>query len=85
MTSSSVVYPLIHVLMTMRTAIVCTIHKILYDSDPEDSKHSSSKMVVMVLTPKNSFSIHIFINKVSVSDNKFFSWQILLTGCKGIT
>ena len=53
MTSPSAVYPLIHALMTLRMAIACTIHKILYSSDSEDSEHSSSEMVVTVLTPKN--------------------------------
>ncbi|RGB26630.1 hypothetical protein C1646_720589 [Rhizophagus diaphanus] len=53
MTSSSAVYPLIHALMTLRTAIACTIHKILYSSDSGDSEHSSSEMVVTVTTPKN--------------------------------
>ena len=51
MTSPSAVYPLIHAL---RTAIAYTIHKILYSSDSENSEHSSSEMVVTVLTPKNS-------------------------------
>ena len=46
--------PLIHALMTLRTAVACTIHKILYSSDSGDSEHSSSEMVVTVTTPKNS-------------------------------
>ncbi|PKY33355.1 hypothetical protein RhiirB3_420502, partial [Rhizophagus irregularis] len=54
MTSPSAVYPLIHALMTLRTAVACTIHKILYSSDSGDSEHSSSEMVVTVTTPKNS-------------------------------
>ncbi len=54
MTSPSAVYPLIHALMTLRIAIACTIHKILYSSDFEDSEHSSSEMVITVSTPKNS-------------------------------
>ncbi|RGB29539.1 hypothetical protein C1646_795274 [Rhizophagus diaphanus] len=54
MTSLSAVYPLIHALMTLRIAIACTIHKILYSSDSGDSEHSSSEMVVTVSTPKNS-------------------------------
>ncbi|GES86480.1 hypothetical protein GLOIN_2v1762192 [Rhizophagus clarus] len=54
MTSPSAVYPLIHALMTLRTAVACTIHKILYSSDSGDSEHSSSEMVVTVSTPKNS-------------------------------
>ncbi|RIA81083.1 hypothetical protein C1645_865551 [Glomus cerebriforme] len=53
MTSPSAIYPLIHVLMILRTAVACTIHKILYSSDSEDSEHSSSEMVVTVMTPKN--------------------------------
>ena len=52
-TSPSAVYPLIHVLMTMRTAVACTIHKILYDSYSGDSEHSSGEMAVTVSTPKN--------------------------------
>ena len=54
MTSPSAVYLLIHALMTLRTAVACTIHKILYSSDSGDSEHSSSEMVVTVSTPKNS-------------------------------
>ncbi|RIA88552.1 hypothetical protein C1645_235492 [Glomus cerebriforme] len=54
MTSPSAVYPLIHALMTLRTAVACTIHKILYSPDSGDSEHSSSEMVVTVSTPKNS-------------------------------
>jgi len=54
MTSPSAVYPLIHALMTLRMAVACTIHKILYSSDSGDSEHSSSEMVVTVSTPKNS-------------------------------
>ena len=53
MTSPSAVYPLIHALMALRTAVACTIHKILYSSDSRDSEHSSSEMVVTVSTPKN--------------------------------
>ena len=53
MTSPSAVYPLIHALMTLRMAVACTIHKILYSSDSRDSEHSSSEMVVTVSTPKN--------------------------------
>ncbi|RGB22340.1 hypothetical protein C1646_776250 [Rhizophagus diaphanus] len=44
MTSLSAVYPLIHALITLRMAIACTIHKILYSSDSGDSEHSSSEM-----------------------------------------
>ena len=53
MTSPNVIYLLIHALMILRTAVACTIHKILYSSDSGDSEHSSSKMVVTVTTPKN--------------------------------
>ena len=56
MTSPSAIYPLIHALMTLRMAITCTIHKILYSSDSGNSEHSSSEMVVTVLTPKNEIS-----------------------------
>ena len=52
MTSLSAVYPLIHALMTLRMAVACTIHKILYSSDSGNSEHSSSEMVVTVLTPQ---------------------------------
>ena len=52
-TSPGAIYPLIHALMTLKTAVACTIHKILYDSDPGNSEHSSSEMVVTVSTPKN--------------------------------
>ena len=54
MTSPSAVYPLIHALMILRMAVTCTIHKILYSSDSEDSEHSFSEMIVTVSTPKNS-------------------------------
>ncbi|UZN99877.1 uncharacterized protein OCT59_001142 [Rhizophagus irregularis] len=54
MTSPSAVYPLIHTLLTLRTVVACTIHKILYSPDSGDSEHSSSEMVVTVSTPKNS-------------------------------
>ncbi|RGB40469.1 hypothetical protein C1646_753313 [Rhizophagus diaphanus] len=53
-TSPSAVYLFIHALMTLRMAIACTIRKILYSSNFWDSEHSSSEMVVMVMTPKNS-------------------------------
>ena len=53
MISPNAVYPLIHALMTLRMAIACTIHKILYSSDFGNSEHSSSEMVVTVTTPKN--------------------------------
>ena len=54
MTSPSAVYSLIHTLLTLRMVVACTIHKILYSPDFEDSEHSSSKMVVTVLISKNS-------------------------------
>ncbi|RGB23829.1 hypothetical protein C1646_773944 [Rhizophagus diaphanus] len=54
MTSPNAVYPLIYTLLTLRTAVACTIHKILYSSDFGNSEHSSNEIVVTVLTPKNS-------------------------------
>ncbi len=54
MTSSSAIYQLIHTLLTLRTAVACIIHKILYSPDSGDSEHSSSEIVVTVLTSKNS-------------------------------
>ncbi len=54
MTFLNTVYPLIHTLMTLRIAITCIIHKILYSSDSENSKHSFNKIVITVLTLKNS-------------------------------
>ena len=54
MTFPSVVYLLIHALMTLKMAVACTIHKILYSSNSGDNEHSSSEMVVIVLTSKNS-------------------------------
>ncbi len=53
MTSPSAVYLLIHTLLTLRTVVACTIHKILYNPDSGNSEHSSSEMVVTVLTLKN--------------------------------
>ncbi|RGB29662.1 hypothetical protein C1646_766312 [Rhizophagus diaphanus] len=53
-TFPSAIYPLIHMLMTLRMAVACTIHKILYSSNSENSEHSSSEIVVMVSTSKNS-------------------------------
>ncbi len=50
MTFSNAVYLFIYALMTLRMAVACTIHKILYSSDFRDSEHSSSEMVVIVLT-----------------------------------
>ncbi len=54
MTSPNAIYPLIHILMTLRTAVTCTIYKILYNSDSENSEHSSGEMTITVSTPKNS-------------------------------
>ena len=54
MTSPNAVYLLIHVLMTLRTAVAYTINKILYNSDSSDSEYSSGEMVITVSTPKNS-------------------------------
>ncbi|GET51202.1 hypothetical protein GLOIN_2v1849309 [Rhizophagus irregularis DAOM 181602=DAOM 197198] len=67
MTSPSAVYPLIHTLLTLRTVVACTIHKILYNPDSGDSDHSSSEMVVTlpmvtmtgILTP----SFHVYYLK----------------------
>jgi len=53
MTTPSAVYPLIHALMTLRTAVACTIFKILYEPNSGDSEHSSGEMAVTVSTPKN--------------------------------
>jgi hypothetical protein len=67
MTSSSAIYPLIHTLMTLRTAVTSTIHKILYNTDSGYSEHSSGEMTITVLTPKNyriEFDfMYIIINK----------------------
>ena len=54
MTSPSAIYPLIHSLMTLRTAVACTIYKILHNSDSGDSEHSSGEMAITISTPKNS-------------------------------
>ena len=54
MTSPSAIYPLIHSLMILRTAVACTIYKILHNSDFGDSEHSSGKMAITVSIPKNS-------------------------------
>jgi len=54
MTSLNAAYSLIHILLTLRTVVACTIHKILYSPDSKNSEHSSSEMVVTVSTPKNS-------------------------------
>jgi len=53
-TSPSVIYPLIHALMTLRMAVACTIYKILHNPNSEDNEYSSSEIAVMVSTPKNS-------------------------------
>jgi len=52
-TLPSSIYLLIHALMTLRIAVACTIHKILYDSDFKDSEHSSGEMAITVSIPKN--------------------------------
>ena len=54
MTSPNAIYPLIHSLMTLRTAVTCTIYKILHNSDSGDSEHSSGEMAITVSTSKNS-------------------------------
>ena len=54
MTSPSAIYPLIHSLMTLRTAVACTIYKILHNSDSRDSEYSFSEMAITVLISKNS-------------------------------
>ncbi len=54
MTSSNTIYPFIHILMTLRTAVIYTIYKILYNSDSKNSEHSSGEMIITVLTSKNS-------------------------------
>ena len=54
MTSPNAIYLLIHFLMTLRTAVACTIYKILHNSNSEDSEHSSGKMAITISTPKNS-------------------------------
>jgi len=54
MTLSNAIYSLIHILMTLRTAVTCTIYKILYNFDSENSEHSSGEMIITVSTPKNS-------------------------------
>ena len=54
MTLSNAVYLLNHTLLTLKTVVIYTIHKILYSSDSGDSEHSSSEMVITVSTPKNS-------------------------------
>ncbi len=53
MTSSSAIYQLIHTLLTLRIAVACIIHKILYSPNPGNSEHSSNEMVVTVLISKN--------------------------------
>ena len=51
MTSPSAIYQLIHALMTLKMAVACTIHKILYNSDSGYSEHSSGEMTTTVATP----------------------------------
>ena len=53
-TSPNTIYPLIHILMTLRTAVTYTIYKILYNSDSENNEYSSGKMTITVSTSKNS-------------------------------
>ena len=48
---SNVIYPLIHVLMILRTAVICIIYKKLYNSN---SENSDSEMIITVLISKNS-------------------------------
>jgi len=40
--------------LTLKMAVVCIIHKILYSPDFENNKHSSNEIVVTVSTFKNS-------------------------------
>ena len=54
MTSPSAIYPLIHALMTLRTAVACIIYRILHNSDSGDSEHSSGEMAITVSTQKIS-------------------------------
>jgi len=54
MTSSNAIYPLIYVLMILKIAITYTIYKILYNSNSENSEHSSGEMTITISTPKNS-------------------------------
>ena len=54
MTLPNFVYSFIHTLLTLKMAVVCIIHKILYSPDSGDSEHNSSEMVVTVSIPKNS-------------------------------
>ncbi len=60
MTSPSIIYPLIHALIILRMVVACTIYKILHNSNSKNSEHSSGKMAITVLIPKNSYAI---INK----------------------
>ena len=54
MTSLSVIYLLIYSLMTLKMAVICTIYKILHNSDSRDSEYSFSEMAITVLISKNS-------------------------------
>jgi len=53
MTSPSIIYSLIHILLILRIFVAYTIHKILYSSDFEDNEYNSNEMVITVLTFKN--------------------------------
>ena len=50
MTSLSAIYRLIHILLILRMAIACTIHKILYNPNFGNNEHNFNEMVVIVLT-----------------------------------
>ncbi len=54
MTSTSIIYPLIHALMTLRMVVTCIIYKILHNSDFEKSKYNSDEMEITVSILKNS-------------------------------
>jgi len=49
---ASIIYLLIHALITLRMTIACIIYKILYNSDSGDSEYSFSEMVITVLIYK---------------------------------
>ncbi len=50
MTLPSAIYLLIYTLIMLRMAVICTIYKILHNSDSGNSEHSSSEMAVTVST-----------------------------------
>ena len=50
MISPSAIYQLIHTLLTLRMAVSCTIHKILYNPNFGNNEHNFNEMVVIVLT-----------------------------------